>query len=70
MPRLKRPLIGVIEKLGEGVPALVSYWSYDYGSKLRGPSPIALVLLCSETQISLEEGAPPVRRGGIVGSNK
>ncbi|GFY35810.1 uncharacterized protein TNCV_4841871 [Trichonephila clavipes] len=34
---------GGVEQLGEGVPAQVSSSSLDHGSKLRGPSPKALV---------------------------
>ncbi|GFV00036.1 uncharacterized protein TNCV_4057091 [Trichonephila clavipes] len=34
---------GVVWWLGEGVPAQVSSTSLDHGSKLRGPSPKALV---------------------------
>ncbi|GFW82930.1 hypothetical protein TNCV_2209821 [Trichonephila clavipes] len=40
---LKRPPVGVVWELGEGVPAQVSSTSLDHGSKLRGPSPKALV---------------------------
>ncbi|GFU55157.1 hypothetical protein TNCV_426611 [Trichonephila clavipes] len=40
---LKRPPIGVMWQLGEEVPAQVSFSSLDLGSKLRGPSPKALV---------------------------
>ncbi|GFS98744.1 uncharacterized protein TNCV_2591891 [Trichonephila clavipes] len=46
-----RPPVGVAWKLGEGVPAQVSPTSLDHGSKLRGPSPKALVLLNSATLI-------------------
>ncbi|GFX93922.1 hypothetical protein TNCV_3412851 [Trichonephila clavipes] len=37
--RLKHPPVGVVWKLGEGVPSQVSSSSLDYGSKLRGLSP-------------------------------
>ncbi|GBN42894.1 hypothetical protein AVEN_136075-1 [Araneus ventricosus] len=33
----KRPPVGVVRKLGEGVPAQVSPSSFDSSSKLRGP---------------------------------
>ncbi|GFY27666.1 hypothetical protein TNCV_911171 [Trichonephila clavipes] len=36
MSRLKRPPIGVVWKLGEGVPAQVSSSSLLHGSKFRG----------------------------------
>ncbi|GFW45940.1 hypothetical protein TNCV_4496591 [Trichonephila clavipes] len=36
MSRLKRPTIGVVWKLGEGVPAQVSSSPLVHGSKLRG----------------------------------
>ncbi|GFV51526.1 hypothetical protein TNCV_2908291 [Trichonephila clavipes] len=42
---LKRPLVCVVWKLGEVVPAQVSSSSLDRGSKLRGPSPKAVELL-------------------------
>ncbi|GFX02299.1 hypothetical protein TNCV_2284681 [Trichonephila clavipes] len=38
---LKPPLVGVVVR--RGVPAQVSSTSLDHGSKLRGPSPKALV---------------------------
>ncbi|GFV38215.1 hypothetical protein TNCV_4792011 [Trichonephila clavipes] len=41
---LELPPVGVV-CLGEGVPAQVSSTSLDHGSKLRGPSPKALVQL-------------------------
>ncbi|GFX03673.1 hypothetical protein TNCV_2112451 [Trichonephila clavipes] len=40
---LKRPPVGVVWWLGEGVPDQESSSSLDHGSKLRGPSPKALV---------------------------
>ncbi|GFV52480.1 transposable element Tc1 transposase [Trichonephila clavipes] len=43
--QLKRPTVDLIWKLGEGSAAQVTSSSLDIGSKLRGPSPIALVQL-------------------------
>ncbi|GFX28968.1 hypothetical protein TNCV_3030111 [Trichonephila clavipes] len=40
---LKRAPVGVVWELGEGLPAQVSSSSLDHGSKLRDPSPKALV---------------------------
>ncbi|GFY05752.1 hypothetical protein TNCV_4404191 [Trichonephila clavipes] len=36
------PHVGVVWKLREGVPAQMSFPSFEDGSKLRGPSPIVL----------------------------
>ncbi|GFU63980.1 hypothetical protein TNCV_245581 [Trichonephila clavipes] len=41
------PPVGILRKFEEGMPTQVSSSSLDHGSKLRGPSPIALVLLPS-----------------------
>ncbi|GBM94050.1 hypothetical protein AVEN_124551-1 [Araneus ventricosus] len=46
---VKRPPAGVVEKVGEGMPAEVSSSSSDRGSNLRGPYKIALVLLLNGT---------------------
>ncbi|GFT08376.1 hypothetical protein TNCV_3423291 [Trichonephila clavipes] len=43
LPRLKRPPVGVVGKLREGIPAQVSSSSLPYGSKLLGPLSIAPV---------------------------
>ncbi|GFT54304.1 hypothetical protein TNCV_2467951 [Trichonephila clavipes] len=40
---LKRPIVGVVWLIGEGVPAQVPSTSIYHGSKLRGLSPKALV---------------------------
>ncbi|GFT90752.1 hypothetical protein TNCV_2777391 [Trichonephila clavipes] len=45
LSRLQRPPVRVVWKLGEGVPAQALSSSLDHGSKLRGPSPIALMQL-------------------------
>ncbi|GFS62362.1 hypothetical protein TNCV_5032101 [Trichonephila clavipes] len=50
MSRLKHSPVGVVWKLGQRLPAQVSSLSHDYGSKRRGPSPIALMKLCSATE--------------------
>ncbi|GFX41132.1 hypothetical protein TNCV_2218301 [Trichonephila clavipes] len=46
---LKRPSVREVWKLGEEGAAQMSYSSIDYSSKLRSPSPKALVLLNSMT---------------------
>ncbi|GFT61224.1 hypothetical protein TNCV_1613781 [Trichonephila clavipes] len=38
----KSPPVSLVRKLAERVPGEVSFSSLDYGSKLRGSSPIAL----------------------------
>ncbi|GFV50223.1 hypothetical protein TNCV_621361 [Trichonephila clavipes] len=48
---LERRPVGVVCKLGEGLPAQVSFSSLDHGSKLRGPSPKDLKQLNSVTLI-------------------
>ncbi|GBM26084.1 hypothetical protein AVEN_12845-1 [Araneus ventricosus] len=47
--RVKRPPAGVMRKLGGGMSDQVSSTVSDLGSKLRGPSKIALVLLQNGT---------------------
>ncbi|GFW69304.1 hypothetical protein TNCV_486531 [Trichonephila clavipes] len=39
--KLKRPPVGEVWRLGEGVPDQVSSSSLDHSSELRGPSPNA-----------------------------
>ncbi|GFU22832.1 hypothetical protein TNCV_4965881 [Trichonephila clavipes] len=43
LSKLKRPQVGVVWKLEEGVPAHVSSSSLSHGSKLRGSLPKALM---------------------------
>ncbi|GFW26814.1 uncharacterized protein TNCV_1403041 [Trichonephila clavipes] len=57
--------------VGEGVPAQVSSTSLDHGSKLRGPSPKALVQLNSATLIFTHSLTPHLHGGSleVLGSN-
>ncbi|GFV86486.1 kinesin-like protein [Trichonephila clavipes] len=52
--RRKRPPIDMVGKLRERVPAQMSSSSLDHVSKLRGPSPTALVQLYSVMLISMQ----------------
>ncbi|GFX60302.1 hypothetical protein TNCV_4740581 [Trichonephila clavipes] len=54
---LKRPLIGVVVRRWE-VEVQVSSSSLDYGSKLRGPSPKALVLTYNDSSFENNTIAP------------
>ncbi|GFT20430.1 hypothetical protein TNCV_4964321 [Trichonephila clavipes] len=47
LSRLGCPHIGVGRSKDKEVPAQVSLSSLDHGSKLKGPSPIIIVQLCS-----------------------
>ncbi|GFX91515.1 hypothetical protein TNCV_3681011 [Trichonephila clavipes] len=47
--KTQSPPFGVVWKFREGLLAQVLFLSLDHGSKLRVPSPIALVLLYSVT---------------------
>ncbi|GFU39235.1 hypothetical protein TNCV_1903171 [Trichonephila clavipes] len=55
---LKRPLVDVVWKLGEGVPAQVSSSSLDQGSKLRYPLEIQ-----KSTTRGLQESKPKLSAG-------